>query len=96
LHDFAVIWGVRREAQVPGHFEPLKRRWLTTGQAAEYTGIPANTLRWMRYVDVGPRFSKPLGRVLYDVADLDAFMDSGRRVTSSVRASKEKARNVAL
>jgi hypothetical protein len=81
---------------VPRYVEPLKRRWLTTVQAAEYTSIPASTLRWMRYVGVGPRFSKPRGRVLYDVADLDAFMDSGRRVTSSVRAGKEKARNVAL
>ena len=41
-------------------------------------------------------FTNPVGRVLYDVADLDAFMDSGHRVPSSVRASKEKARNVAL
>jgi len=75
---------------------PTKRRWLTTKEATEYTGIPVNTLRWMRYMGVGPNFYKPRGRVLYDVADLDAFMDSGRRVMSSVRASKEKARNVAL
>ena len=71
-------------------------RFLNTKQAAEYSGIPASTLRWMRYIGVGPRFYKPRGRVLYDVADLDAFMDSGRRVPSSVRASKEKARNVNL
>jgi hypothetical protein len=76
--------------------EPTKKRWLKTKEAAEYTGIPANTLRWMRYMGIGPNFYKPRGRALNDVADLDAFMDSGRRVTSSVRASKEKARNVAL
>ena len=76
--------------------QSLHRRFLNTQQAAEYTGIPANTLRWMRYVDVGPKFYKPRGRALYDVAELDAFMDSGRRVPSSVRASKEKARNVNL
>jgi hypothetical protein len=70
-------------------------RFLNTKQAAEYTGIPASTLRWMRYI-VGPKFYKPRGRVLYDVADLDSFMDSGRRVTSSVRASKETTRNVAV
>jgi helix-turn-helix protein len=81
---------------MPRHIEPFKRRWLTTTQSAGYTGIPASTLRWMRYVGVGPRFCKPRGRVLYDVADLDAFMDSGRRVPSSVRASKEKTRNVTL
>jgi hypothetical protein len=72
------------------------QRFLNTKQAAEYTGIPASTLRWMRYIGVGPKFYKPRGRVLYDVADLDAFMDSGRRVTSSVRASKETTRNVAV
>jgi len=75
---------------------PTKRRWLTAKEATEYTGIPVNTLRWMRYMGVGPNFYKPRGRALYDVADLDAFMASGRRVMSSVRASKEKARNVAL
>jgi hypothetical protein len=79
-----------------GHREPDRRRFLNTRQAAEYSGIPANTLRWMRYVDVGPKFYKPRGRALYDVADLDAFMNSGRRVPSSVRASREKARNVNL
>src|SRR5438270_13817691 len=61
----------------------LQRRFLNTRKAAEYTGIPANTLRWMRYVGVGPKFYKPRGRALYDVADLNAFMDSGRRVPSS-------------
>lgn len=76
--------------------KPAEKRWLNTRRAAEYTGIPGNTLRWMRYVGVGPNFCKPRGRVLYDVADLDAFMDSGRRVTSSVRASKEQTRNVPL
>ena len=76
--------------------ETPQRRFLNTKQAADYTGIPANTLRWMRYVGVGPKFYKPRGRTLYDVADLDAFMDSGRRVPSSVRASKEKARNVTV
>jgi hypothetical protein len=74
----------------------LQRRFLNTRQAADFTGIPASTLRWMRYIGIGPNFYKPRGRALYDVADLDAFMDSGRRVTSSVRASKEKTRNVAL
>jgi hypothetical protein len=78
------------------HPEGNRRRFLNTQQAAEYSGIPANTLRWMRYIDGGPKFYKPRGRALYDVADLDAFMDSGRRVPSSVRASKEKARNVNL
>ena len=81
---------------MPRQTEPIKQRWLTTVQASGYTGIPTSTLRWMRYMEIGPRFCKPRGRVLYDVADLDAFVNSGRRVTSSVRASKETTRNVAV
>ncbi len=77
-------------------WESTKRRWVGTKEASEYTGIPLNTLRWMRYMAVGPNFYKPRGRAMYDVADLDAFMDSGHRVMSSVRAGKGKARNVAL
>jgi hypothetical protein len=42
----------------------------------------------------GPKFYKPRGRALYDIADLDEFIRSGIRV-SSVRASKEE-RNVYL
>lgn len=89
VKEMATETGARRLTVSP-------RRFLNTREVAVYTGIPANTLRWMRYIGVGPKFYKPRGRALYDVADLDAFMDSGRRVPSSVRASKEKARNVTV
>src|ERR1035441_7054002 len=67
---------------------------MGTQAAAEYSGIPAGTLRAWRRQGVGPKFYKPRGRALYDIADLDEFIRSGIRV-SSVRASKE-ARNVYL
>jgi len=69
-------------------------RFVGTQAAAEYSGIPAGTLRAWRCQGVGPRFYKPRGRALYDIADLDEFIRSGIRV-SSVRASKEE-RNVYL
>ena len=71
-----------------------ENRFLGTRAAAEYSGIPAGTLRSWRYQGVGPRFYKPRGRALYDIADLDEFIQSGIRV-SSVRASRED-RNVYL
>ena len=70
-----------------------QKRWLTTREASIYTGIPVSTLTKFRYEGRGPIYSKPAGRALYDVADLDAFMASGRRIPS-VPASKEQERNV--
>jgi hypothetical protein len=69
-------------------------RFLGTQAAAAYSGIPAGTLRAWRCQGVGPKFYKPRGRALYDIADLDDFIRSGIRV-SSVRASREE-RNVYL
>jgi hypothetical protein len=71
-----------------------ENRFLGTQAAAEYSGIPAGTLRAWRCQGIGPRFYKPRGRALYDIADLDEFIQAGIRV-SSVRASKEE-RNVYL
>ena len=72
----------------------FETRFVGTQAAAEYSGIPAGTLRAWRCQGVGPKFYKPRGRALYDIADLDEFIRSGIRV-SSVRASKEE-RNVYL
>jgi hypothetical protein len=69
-------------------------RFLGTRAAADYTGIPFNTLKQWRCQGKGPRFFKPCGRALYDVRDLDEFIRSGVR-PFFVRASREE-RNVAL
>jgi hypothetical protein len=69
-------------------------RFLGTRAAAEYSGIPFNTLKQWRCEGKGPRFFKPRGRALYDVSDLDEFIRSGIRL-SSVRASREEG-NVAV
>jgi len=80
----------------PGSTTPAAslHRFLGTKAAAAYSGIPAGTLRAWRCQGVGPKFYKPRGRALYDIADLDEFIRSGIRV-SSVRASREE-RNVYL
>jgi hypothetical protein len=67
----------------------IESRFVGTREAAEYSGIPTGTLRAWRCQQVGPKFYKPSGRALYDIADLDEFIRSGIRV-SSVRASKEE------
>lgn len=73
----------------------MEKKRLSTREASLYTGIPVSTLRQYRYEDRGPIYSKPAGRAIYDVADLDAFIASGRRIPS-VRASKERDRHVAV
>ena len=70
------------------------KRWFTTRQASEYTGIPESTLRWFRSTNQGPIYTKPKGRCVYDVADLDSFMESGLRFPA--RATQETKRNVAV
>ena len=57
-------------------------------------GKKPSELRAWRCLGIGPKFYKPRGRALYDIADLDDFIRSGIRV-SSVRASREE-RNVYL
>jgi predicted site-specific integrase-resolvase len=63
----------------------MEKRYLNTEEASEYTGIPVNTLRRWRYEGRAPIYTKPAGRALYDVRDLDKFLESGRRLPS-VRA----------
>ena len=71
----------------------MEKRYLNTEEASTYTGIPVSTLRRYRYEGRAPIYTKPAGRALYDVRDLDAFMASGRRIPSK-RASEERDRHV--
>ena len=77
------------EVAVAVRLGKIDNRFLGTQAAAKYSGIPAGTLRAWRCQGVGPRFYKPRGRALYDIADLDEFIRSGIRV-ASVRASREE------
>lgn len=57
-------------------------RRLSETEAADYLGVAKRTLQDWRLRRVGPAYSK-LGtaaraRIVYDIADLDAFLAAGR------------------
>jgi predicted DNA-binding transcriptional regulator AlpA len=58
------------------------RRWLRVQQAARYLGIGAGTLNKLRCWGGGPRFAKLGHIVVYDTADLDAWV-AARKVGST-------------
>lgn len=63
-----------------------QRRMLRTEDAANYTGLSASTLTKLRLTGGGPEYIK-LGKVVvYDLADLDAWLSSKRRRSTSVVA----------
>jgi len=57
--------------------------YLSTRNAARYLGIGESTLEKLRVLGGGPRFCKPLRRVLYRKTDLDEFMTAHRRRSTS-------------
>ena len=57
---------------------PIKR-FLNTREAADYVGLSAKTLGRWRVVGGGPRYIKRSKRVMYEVFDLDAWMEEGKR-----------------
>ncbi len=61
-------------------------RRLNEADAAEYCGISPKTLEHYRRVGGGPIFMRPGNvsrRVVYDTADLDAWLAKGRRRSTS-------------
>ena len=61
---------------------PLSRR-MPVGAAAEYMGLSASTLNKLRVFGGGPVFLKLGRRVTYDVNDLDSWLASKRRTSTS-------------
>ncbi len=65
------------------HPNESQKRRLRTAEAAAYCGCSKSTLEKLRCTGGGPAFIK-LGRtVVYDTADLDAWLMSGRRLSTS-------------
>lgn len=56
---------------------------LSVDAAAEYVGLSASTLNKLRVFGGGPVFLKLGRRVVYDVADLDGWLNQRRRVSTS-------------
>jgi excisionase family DNA binding protein len=59
------------------------RKRLCTKEAAAYVGLSKSTLDKLRVYGGGPSFSKLGRRVVYDAADLDKWLESNRRRTTS-------------
>jgi hypothetical protein len=70
--------------------EPLIRRLLDTKAAAKYIGMSAAFFRLSRYKGVtgnrtpGPPYIRIGRRALYDLCDLDAWINSFKKITPKV------------
>lgn len=62
---------------------PTRPHYLKTPDAALHLGLSARTLEKHRCYGTGPVFRKLGGRVVYAVADLDAWAELGTRRSTS-------------
>lgn len=60
-------------------FIPVAPRYLRTPDAAVHVGLSARTLEKHRCFGTGPDYRKLGRRIVYSVADLDAWAERGRR-----------------
>lgn len=51
-------------------------RYLTTREVAEILRVTQETLRRWRHEGIGPTYSKPAGRALYRLSDVQSFVES--------------------
>ena len=61
----------------------LPPRYLRTPEAARFVGLSIRTLEKHRIYGTGPRYSKLGGRVVYRVEDLQAWVESGAKASTS-------------
>jgi hypothetical protein len=71
----------KHQADAPPEPSALEQRYLSTAQAALYTGYPESTLEKWRVQGKGPPWSKAPGskHVRYDKLKLDAWMEANER-----------------
>lgn len=66
----------------------LRKDNLSTDEVAQYLGLSASYLNKLRSIGGGPRYAKVGRRVIYSRNDLDAWLTScGRQSTSDNRRS---------
>ncbi len=63
--------------------QPSAPRLLKEAEAAAILKLKVTTLRRWRWAGKGPRFVKVGAAVRYDSADLSAFIEAGRRSSTS-------------
>lgn len=61
----------------------LPPRYLRTPEAGRFLGLSGRTLEKHRTYGTGPQYRKVGGRVIYAVADLQAWADRGLQVSTS-------------
>jgi integrase len=71
------------EAEVAAELKPLlgqvvRARWLDTRAAAARSGMTTGTLATYRWMGVGPPFRQVQRRIVYDAAELDAWLAAQR------------------
>ena len=67
-------------------FTNAMRRMFRTEDAANYVGLSSSTLAKLRLAGDGPQYIKIGKSVVYDPVDLDAWLASKRRYSTSVAA----------
>lgn len=63
--------------------QPAPTDKLDTEAAAIYCGVGKSTLEKLRLTGGGPTYLKPTRNVVYQVADLDRWLESRRRNSTS-------------
>ena len=58
-------------------------RLFTVKEAALYCRLSASTLNRLRVSGDGPRYTKLAGKVLYDVRDVDQWIEDCKRASTS-------------
>ncbi len=58
-------------------------RYLRTPEAARFLGLSGRTLEKHRTYGTGPRYAKLGGRVVYQVEDLQAWVNRGAKASTS-------------
>ena len=61
----------------------ISPRYLRTPEAARYLSLSPRTLEKHRTYGTGPAYRKIGGRVVYAIADLNAWADVGTRTSTS-------------
>jgi hypothetical protein len=71
----------------------MQQRYLPTAQAGEYCGgLKAQTMRALRLEGRGPRYVRlARNRVVYDVADLDAWLADRKFGSTAEEESTRRA-----
>jgi hypothetical protein len=61
----------------------VTKRLLPVAEAATYVSLSASTLNRLRVSGGGPIYAKLAGKILYDIRDLDQWIEDSKRGSTS-------------